>query len=409
MASPFAPLHPPEFVAIPGIELGVAETGSRYKNRLDLLVIRAAPGSSIAGVFTQNRMPGAPVDWTKKALQVSTDTARLVIVNAGNANVFTGSQGRDACRQIAEAAAHEFAVTSDSVCLASTGVIGLKLDPDPITKGLTALKETLRADAWPVAAQAILTTDTYAKGAVARAEIDGVPVTVQGIAKGSGMIAPDMATMLSFIVTDANLDSTVLQNLLSAYSAMTFNAVTVDSDTSTSDMVLLIASRKANHNPVISGSDPRLDGFKDALLKVMLDLAHQIVKDGEGAQKFISVRVSGAITDVSARNVARSIANSPLVKTAIAGEDANWGRIVMAVGKAGEPAERENLSVFLGPHLLAQNGELSASYQEKDGAEYMQNSEIDIHVDLGMGSGEFTVWTCDLTHDYININADYRS
>jgi len=323
--------------------------------------------------------------------------------------VFTGRLGNEVCQRVATAAGETFGCPPDSVFLASTGVIGVPLDGSKIAKTVKDWSEDLTPDGWNEAARAIMTTDTYPKCVTAKTTINGTPVTLNGIAKGSGMIAPDMATMLGFIGTDASISQPVLQNLLSAYTALTFNATTVDSDSSTSDMVLLIASGAADHTQITDANDPSLDDFKDALLGLMMELALHVVKDGEGAQKLISVSVKGAITDRSAKNIGLSIANSPLVKTAIAGEDANWGRIVMAVGKSGEPADRDKLTVSLGPHKIAENGQLNPEYREESGAEYMKKRQIAIHVDIGVGPGEFTVWTCDLTHRYIDINADYRS
>lgn len=391
--------------------MAVAEAGIRYKGRTDLWVLRGVAGTEIAGVFTKNKAPGAPVDWSRQALRqdVNSDCPRLVMVNSGTANVFTGAVGRTAVVTTAQALSREFGGEPESVFLASTGVIGEPLDASKIVDVLPDLKRDMTPDGWEGAARAIMTTDTYAKGASVTCHIAGVPVRINGISKGSGMIAPDMATMLGFIATDAAISQPVLQGLLSDICETTFNAITVDSDTSTSDTVLLCASGAAGHEKITDTNDAALVSFKDALRALMKDLALQIVKDGEGASKFVTIDVSGAVSDKSAKNVAMSIANSPLVKTAIAGEDANWGRIIMAVGKAGEPAERDVLSIWIGPHLLAEQGNLSDSYTEADGAAYMKGEAINIRVDLGLGEGEFKVWTCDLTHDYIDINADYRS
>ena len=407
--SPFAPKHFPVLPPLKGFDMATAEAGVKYKGRTDLWVLRAQAGTQVAGVFTQNLCPGAPVDWSRKALALQTDGPRIIIVNSGTANVFGGQKSRDAVVETANGATAHFECDAESVLLASTGVIGEPLDASKVVAKFSEMKAGLHANGWAAAARAIMTTDTYPKGASATAMIDGVSVRINGIAKGSGMIAPDMATMLSYVATDANIAKEVLQSLLSELTQTTFNAITVDSDTSTSDTLLLIASGAAAHKPIIQGDDPRLAGFKTALETVLYDLAMQIIKDGEGITKFVTIKVSGAVSDISAKRVGMSIANSPLVKTAIAGEDANWGRIVMAVGKAGEPAERDKLSIWMGPHLLAQKGQKNESYTEDAGSAYMKNSELEIKVDLGLGDGASTVYTCDLTHGYIDINADYRS
>jgi len=381
--------------------MATAEAGVKYKGRTDLWVLRGQAGTQIAGVFTQNACPGAPVDWSRKALAASTDGPRLVIVNSGTANVFAGQAGR------AEGAAAHFGVDPHAIQLASTGVIGVALDASKLVEQFP--KMDLHPDGWEAAARAIMTTDTHPKGASATAKIGETTVTINGIAKGSGMIAPDMATMLSYVATDAKLPQSVLQNLLNAQVGPTFNAITVDSDTSTSDTLLLMASGAANHAEITRADDPALEDFRQALHDVLFDLSQQVVKDGEGISKFVTIEVSGAVSNESAHRVGMSVANSPLVKTAIAGEDANWGRIVMAVGKAGEPANRDTLSIWVGPHVLAEGGQPAASYTEADGAAYMKNSEIVIRLDLGLGDGDAVVYTCDLTHSYIDINADYRS
>ena len=407
--SPFAPKSFPTLPPIAGFDMATAEAGVKYKGRTDLWVLRGQAGTQVAGVFTQNLCPGAPVDWSRAALNVRSDGPRLVVVNSGTANVFGGQKSRDAVQQTADGIAALFDCSAESVFLASTGVIGEPLDASKVVAKFPEMKAGLDSDGWEAAARAIMTTDTHAKGATATAMIDGVDIRINGIAKGSGMIAPDMATMLSYVATDANIAQPVLQSLLAELTATTFNAITVDSDTSTSDTLLLLASCAAKHDIITDPSDPRLSDFKTALEHVLHDLAMQVIKDGEGITKFVTIRVSGAVSDRSAKRVGMSIANSPLVKTAIAGEDANWGRVVMAVGKAGEPAERDLLSIWMGPHLLAKSGQVAADYTEADGAAYMKNSEIDITVDLGLGEGTSTVYTCDLTHGYIEINADYRS
>ena len=407
--SPFAPASFPTLPPIAGFDMATAEAGVKYNGRTDLWILRAQPGTQVAGVFTQNLCPGAPVDWSRKALITPSEGPRLVVVNSGTANVFGGQKSRDAVVDTAEGAAAEFGGSADSVFLASTGVIGEPLDASKVVAKFPEMKASLHADGWEAAARAIMTTDTYAKGTTATAVIDGTEVRINGIAKGSGMIAPDMATMLSFIATDAKIAQPVLQSLLSELTQTTFNAITVDSDTSTSDTLLLLASGAAGHTEITDASDPKLAGFKTALKDVLHDLAMQIIRDGEGITKFVTIHVSGAVSDISAKRVGMSIANSPLVKTAIAGEDANWGRVVMAVGKAGEPAERDKLSIWMGPHLLAKRGQVAENYTEAAGAAYMKTDEITIKVDLGLGEGEATIYTCDLTHGYIDINADYRS
>jgi len=407
--SPFAPRIFPNLPPLAGFDMATAEAGVKYQGRTDLWVLRGQPGTQVAGVFTQNLCPGAPVDWSRKALRTQTDDPRLVVVNSGTANVFGGQKSRDAVVETAQGVATQFGCSAESVFLASTGVIGEPLDASKVVAKFPEMKTSLKADGWEAAARAIMTTDTHAKGATATAVIDGTEVRINGIAKGSGMIAPDMATMLSFVATNAKIAQPILQALLSDLTQTTFNAITVDSDTSTSDTLLLLASGAADHAEITDISDPRLPAFRQALKDVLHDLAMQVIKDGEGITKFITIEVSGAVSDISAKRVGMSIANSPLVKTAIAGEDANWGRIVMAVGKAGEPAERDKLSIWMGSHVLAKQGQVAAGYTEEQGAAYMKQDEIDIKVDLGLGEGKSKVYTCDLTHGYIEINADYRS
>ena len=407
--SPFAPESFPNLPPLAGFEMATAEAGVKYKGRTDLWVLRAQPGTQVAGVFTQNLCPGAPVDWSRKAMMTKTEGPRLVVVNSGTANVFGGQKSRDAVIETAQGVAAQFGCSAETVFLASTGVIGEPLEASKVVAKFPEMKVGLDSDGWEAAARAIMTTDTHAKGATATAKIDGIDIRINGIAKGSGMIAPDMATMLSFIATDAKIAQPILQALLSELTQTTFNAITVDSDTSTSDTLLLLASGAADHAEITDLSDSRLPKFRLALETVLHALAMQVIKDGEGITKFVTIEVDGAVSDISAKRVGMSIANSPLVKTAIAGEDANWGRIVMAVGKAGEPAERDKLSIWMGPHLLAKQGQRLESYAESDGATYMKQDEIYIKVDLGLGEGTAKVYTCDLTHGYIEINADYRS
>ena len=407
--SPFAPPELASLLPIDGFKMATAETGIKYKNRTDLWVVYGCPGTQIAGVFTKNICPGYPVVWSKEALTLKNEGPSLLLVNSGVANVFGGQKGKDAIAKIAESCERVFDVKSKSVIFASTGVIGEALDASKIISHLPDINKNLFDDGWLNGAEAIMTTDTYPKVSTASAVINGIPVKINGIAKGSGMIAPDMATMLSFIATDANLSNSVLQSLLNSNVQDTFNSITVDSDTSTSDMLLLMASCTAHHDKVNDPLDPSLESFIKALRSVLKDLALQVVKDGEGISKFIKIKIKGAVSNSSAKAIGLSIANSPLVKTAIAGEDANWGRIVMAVGKSGEPAERDKLSISIGPYIIAEGGDISKDYDEDKVSMYMQNPDINLEVDLGLGDGKANIYTCDLTHDYISINADYRS
>ncbi|MGB6388292.1 MAG: bifunctional glutamate N-acetyltransferase/amino-acid acetyltransferase ArgJ [Methyloceanibacter sp.] len=408
--SPFAPKQSPRLPSIQGVRFAACAAGIRYPGRTDLLLVLFDPGTSVAGVLTRSKTASAPVEWCRARLDHG--MARALVVNSGNANAFTGKRGREAVKLTAEAAAKAADCLEADVYIASTGVIGEPLDPAKFTFLLAELAEKARPDGVDQAALAIMTTDTYPKLATGQAKIDGVTVTINGIAKGAGMIAPDMATMLAFLFTDAAIEPAPLREILVAAADESFNAITIDGDTSTSDTVLLFATGAAASRgaPRIGlAHDPRLAGFRAALTEVMRDLAHQVVKDGEGATKFVTIRVTGAESAGAARTIARSIANSPLVKTAIAGEDPNWGRIVMAVGKAGEAADRDRLSIAFGDIRVATDGEVDPSYREEFGAAHMKKAEIDITVDVGVGRGSATVWTCDLTHGYIAINADYRS
>jgi glutamate N-acetyltransferase / amino-acid N-acetyltransferase len=408
--SPLAPKSYPELPPIEGVSFATAQAGIRYKDRTDLLLVLLAEGTQVAGVLTRSKCPSAPVDWCRKGL--ATGKARALVVNSGNANAFTGQAGVATVERTAALAAGLLECRPGEILLASTGVIGEPLDPRKFDGPLGDCVRRAAPGPWLDAAKAIMTTDTFPKVATATAAIGGVAVTLNGIAKGSGMIAPDMATMLSFIFTDAPIASHVLQSLLSKVTPTSFNAITVDSDTSTSDTLLLFATGAARTRgaPVIdSPSDRRLGGFKRALSALVHDLAHQVVRDGEGARHFVSVTVTGATRAASAKRIAFSIANSPLVKTAIAGEDANWGRIVAAIGKAGEPALRDRLAIWFGPLRVAVGGARDPAYDEDAVSAYMQGQTIDITVDLGLGSGRFTVWTCDLTKAYVEINGDYRS
>ena len=410
MAAALSPLARPlpDLPPLAGVRLGATMAGIRYRGRTDLVMVDLPAGSTAAGVFTRNRCPGAPVDWDRAALV--TGRARGLVVNAGNANVFTGRAGLAAARATAETAAALIGCRARQVFVASTGVIGEPLPYERITAALPDLHARLSPDGWEAAARGIMTTDTFPKAATRTATLGGGEVRVTGIAKGSGMIAPDMATMLCFVFTDAKLPAPALQAALSLAVDRSFHCITVDSDTSTSDTVLLFATGAAAHARVgAAGDTVALRDFQRALDEVLLELALLVVRDGEGAGKLIRVEVSGAVSKKSARAVARAVADSPLVKTAIAGEDANWGRIVMAVGKAGEPADRDRLSVAVGGVWMARNGGVVAGYDEAPVVAHMRGQEIDIAVDLGLGRGRAVMWTCDLTHGYIDINGAYRS
>ena len=405
--SPLAPVGFPALAPIVGVQFATLGCGIRYTGRDDLMLASLVPGSAVAGVLTRSLTAGAPVLWCRDCL--AGGEARGIVVNSGNANVFTGRAGREAVEATAAAAAELLRCETRQVFISSTGVIGEKLPADKIIGALPQAVELLSADAWEPAARAIMTTDTFPKGATETAEIDGVEVRLSGFAKGSGMIAPDMGTMLAYVFTDANLPHQVLQPLLAAATDRSFNSITVDGDTSTSDTLLLCATGRAPHRPVASPSDRRLVDFRRALDKVMIDLAKQVVRDGEGAQKFVTIEVTGAATPRAARRIGLAIGNSPLVKTALSAGDANWGRIVMAVGKAGEKADRDLLSISVGGVEIASHGGPVPGYDETPVAEHMKGREIAIAVDLGIGRGKATVWTCDLTHGYIDINGSYRS
>jgi glutamate N-acetyltransferase/amino-acid N-acetyltransferase len=396
--------------AIEGVRLATAEAGIRYRGRTDVLYVDFVEGTTVAGVFTRSKCPSAPVDWCREAL--TPGTARALVVNSGNANAFTGVKGREAVRLTAEIAARTAGCEPSEVFLASTGVIGEPLDAQKFDGVLARCAEAARSDAWADAARAIMTTDTFPKLATRTVGFDGTEVTLNGIAKGAGMIAPDMATMLAFVFTDAVIEPFALQQLLTRGAEKSFNCVTVDGDTSTSDTLLLFATGAAAGRGAPSIADPgdsRLAGFAAALDEVLIDLAQQVARDGEGARKFVTVEVTGAESDRSAHRIALSIANSPLVKTAIAGEDANWGRVVMAVGKAGEPADRDRLAIWFGDVRVAADGERDPTYDEAAASAVMKRDEITLRVDLGLGSGSARVWTCDLTKAYVEINGDYRS
>ncbi len=404
--SPLAPDHFPDLPAIDGVTLRVARAHYKAWDRCDLTYVELAPGTTVAGVFTQSLCPSSEVELGRE--QVKGGTARALIVNAGNSNAFTGFRGRDAVVAIQAQVAEHLRCPADEVFVCSTGVIGVPLPMDKARAGVAAAL-TAAPCSWEEAAATITTTDTFAKGATASAIVGGQRAQVAGIVKGSGMIAPDMATMLGYIFTDAAVAPALLQAMLTQATAGTFNAITVDSDTSTSDTVLLFATGAAGNAALTDWDSPGADALYAAIHAVALDLAKQVVRDGEGASKFITITVTGAVSDASAKRVALSIANSPLVKTAIAGADANWGRVVMAVGKAGEPADRDRLSIRFGDTQVARDGLPAQGYDEAPVAAHLQGQDIRIGADLGLGDGRATVWTCDLTHGYIRINADYRS
>ncbi len=409
-AHPVSPLAPKTLARLPGIagaRLATGLSGMRYKGRDDLLLIELAPGTKAAGLFTQSSMPGAPVEWCRKILG---NAARGLVVNAGIANVFTGKAGAAATKATAEGAAKALgSAKANQVYLASTGVIGQLLPAEKIVAKLPGMAKALQGDGWLAAAKAIMTTDTFPKLATASCEIDGKTVTINGIAKGSGMIAPDMATMLAFLVTDAKLPTETLQALLKQANNQSFNCLTVDGDTSTSDTVLLFATGQAGNKSHDKATGRALADFRRALAQVMADLAQQIARDGEGAQKLVTIDVTGAKSDASARIIARAIANSPLVKTAIAGADANWGRIIMAVGKSAEPADRDKLVIKIGGKPVTKGGMVRPDHNDAAATKHFQGRDVRIEVDVAVGKGKAVVWTCDLTHGYIDINADYRS
>jgi glutamate N-acetyltransferase/amino-acid N-acetyltransferase len=392
---------------IDGVKFATIEAGIKYKGRADVFLAAFTPKTVVAGVFTKSKCASAAIDWCKANL--SKGIARGLLVNSGNANAFTGKKGREAVELSAKFVAKSLGCKKREIFLASTGVIGEPLDANLFDVVLGELVGGLKSTPWVEPAKAIMTTDTYPKLASKSIKIDGVEVRISGIAKGSGMIAPDMATMLSFIFTDVAISKDILQKLLNEYVQDSFNSISVDSDTSTSDTVLVFATGKAANSKITSLDDARVKIFGAALGEVLFDLAMAVVRDGEGASKLIKIAVSGAKGDKSAKKIAFSIANSPLVKTAIAGEDANWGRVVMAVGKAGEPANRDKMSIYFGDIKVAENGEVVPNYSEENAAKYMKNPEIEIGVDVGVAKGRAVVYTCDLTHEYISINADYRS
>ena len=401
--SPLAPAAFPDLPVIEGVTFATAEAGVKYKDRTDVMLARLAPGTAIAGVFTRSKTRSAPVLDCQEKIGGASDEGAAILVNSGNANAFTGKKGVESVQAITAAVAQACGIPQSRVFTSSTGVIGEPLPHDRVTAVIGDLESRQDKGGIAAAARAIMTTDTFPKGASAQVEVDGKTVSIAGIAKGSGMIAPDMATMLVYIFTDAKVEQAALQKMVSDHTDKTFNAITVDSDTSTSDSLILAATGA-------SGVDaPGSDAFKQALHDVMLDLAHQVVRDGEGASKFVEIAVTGAASDADAKVHGMAIANSPLIKTAIAGEDPNWGRVVMAIGKSGAEADRDRLSIRFGDVEVAKEGWRSPNYSEEAAAAHMKGEHIRIAVDLGLGSGKATVWTCDLTHGYIEINADYRS
>ena len=401
--SPLAPDHFPDLPVIDGVRFATIAAGVRYQGRTDVMLAELAPGSTVAGAFTRSATRAAPVLDCQAKIGATSDTGAAILVNSGNANAFTGKGGVTAVEAITAAVADVCNIPQSRVFTSSTGVIGEPLPHNRITAVLADLKGALSDKGISDAAKAIMTTDTFPKGARAEVEIDGKTVSIAGIAKGSGMIAPDMATMLVYIFTDAVVSQPALQKMLSTHTDSTFNCITVDSDTSTSDSLILAATGASG----VDASES--DAFSEALHGVMLNLAHQVVQDGEGATKFVEIAVTGAATDDDAKTHGMAIANSPLIKTAIAGEDPNWGRVVMAVGKSGATADRDRLSIRFGDIEVAKDGWRSPDYSEEAAAAHMKGQNITIGVDLGLGDGKATVWTCDLTHGYIEINADYRS
>jgi len=408
--SPLAPKSFPELPEIEGVRFATGAAGIRYKDRTDVMLALFDKGTQAAGVFTKSKCPSAPVDWCRARLKGG--KARALIVNSGNANAFTGKAGAQAVKLTAALAAKATGAPANEIFLASTGVIGEPLDASKFDGVLEKMSAHAAPDGLLEAAKAIMTTDTFPKVATASAMLGGVEITLSGMAKGAGMIAPDMATMLAFVFTDAPIASAVLQSMLAKSVQDSFNAITIDSDTSTSDTLLLFATgaaAKRGAPKIVTANDRRLAPFKQALNRLLLDLAYQVVKDGEGARKFVEVQVTGAASASAAKKIALSIANSPLVKTAIAGEDANWGRVVMAVGKAGERAERDKLAIWFGGIRVAHKGPRDPAYDEAKVSALMREEEILIRVDLGLGKGMAKVWTCDLTKEYVAINGDYRS
>ncbi len=408
--SPLAPKKPKPALSVAGCMLATAQAGIKYQNRTDVGLLLFPNGASVAGVFTRSKCPSAPVDWCRAALPHG--RARALIVNSGNANAFTGAKGKASVEAVVQGVAKQIGCAAEEVFISSTGVIGEPLNPQPILNVLPQLATSAGVEQFDAFARAIMTTDTFPKAVSKTAKIDGIDVVITGVAKGAGMIAPDMATMLSYIVTDAPIASAALQSMLSTYVKTTFNAISIDGDTSTSDTLMLFATGAATARgiaPVGSANDGRLGGFKRALHSLMRELAQLVVRDGEGAQKFVAINVKGAKTSKSALKIGRAIADSPLVKTALAGGDANWGRVVMAVGKSGEPANRDSLSIWFGPTRVAYLGERDPSYDDAQVTQYILKDSVELTVDLGIGRGKATVWTCDLTEGYLLVNGAYRT
>ncbi len=405
--SPLAPARFPDLPVISGVRLNTIAAGIRYKGRTDLLLAELAPGTTIAGTFTRSLTASAPVEWCRRG--VKRGRVRGILVNAGNANAFTGIAGIAAVKRTVSEVAKRLGCKPEEVFTCSTGVIGQPLPADRVVSALDDLHRGLAAGGFDRAARAIMTTDTFPKGATRTATIGGVTVTINGIAKGSGMIAPDMATMLGFVFTDAAIPAKALQAMLTRATDRSFNCITVDGDTSTSDTLLFCATGTAGNPKVAEAGDPRLKDFRRALEEVMIDLAQQVVRDGEGAAKFATIAITGAASNKAARKIGLSIGNSPLVKTALAAGDANWGRLVMAVGKAGQKADRDQLTIHIGGVPIAAAGGLVDGYDETPVAQHMKGQEVLIEIDVGIGRGKAVVWTCDLTHRYIDINANYRS
>lgn len=414
MAKDISPLAPkngfPKLPIIKGIRLASVAANIKYADRDDVMLMECAAGSSIAGVFTRSSTRSASVlDCQNKLINRLDKTAAAIIVNSGNSNAFTGSHGEVSVQNICASISNEMNIPLNSIFSASTGVIGEKLPHEKIINKIEELNSKLSEHSLESAARAIMTTDTFPKGAYSSFSINGSNVNISGFAKGSGMIAPDMATMLVYIMTDVSIKRNILQNILTKLNEKTFNCITVDSDTSTSDSLMVIATGQSKTETIVDEFSDEALKFTEELNSVMLSLAKQVVRDGEGATKFLEVEVRGAVSDISAKTVALAIANSPLIKTAAAGEDPNWGRVVMGVGKSGEPADRDKISIWFGSILVAEQGWVASSYREDLGQNYMKNQELEIIVDLAIGDGSATVWTCDLTHQYIAINADYRS
>ncbi|MDB5397106.1 MAG: bifunctional ornithine acetyltransferase/N-acetylglutamate synthase [Rhodospirillales bacterium] len=405
--SPLAPATQPVLPKVAGVRLAGTAIGLKKNGGRDLMLAELAPGTTIAGALTRSLCPSAPIEWCRKALKGG--KARAIVVNSGNSNAFTGNAGDLTVAATVKGTVAVVGCQPDEVFIASTGVIGQPLPPDAISRALPDIAKNLRATGWKDAAEAIRTTDTFAKSVTRTVAIGETRVTINGIAKGSGMIAPDMATMLAFLFTDAAIPADVLQAIVDRAVKRSFNSITVDSDTSTSDTVLFAATGATKHKPVTQADDKHLKDFRRAVESAMIELAQLIVRDGEGASKFVTIKVRGATSGGAARRIGLAIANSPLVKTAIAGEDANWGRIVMAVGKAGERADRDRLGIAIGGVPITRNGQIVDGYDETPVAQHMKGKEIEIEIDLDIGKGKATVWTCDLTHGYIDINGSYRS